>query len=265
MSTAQRIIKMLAIAFAIFLIVMIFSTIVMVGMNITRWFVPEKENPVVEREVNVDNIDNLDINLEYANLKIKNGDKLSVNTDTDNITITNDKGVLKVIEKKNKIFKNEKRTVIIYIPEGMEFTAVNIETGVGTVNIDSINTDGLNLELGVGKTNINNIVANFSNIETGAGDVSIKNGILNNSTIEVGIGKLDINSKFTGTNKIEAGIGELSLSLDNSEDYMIKFSKGLGSIYYDGKVISNDTTVGTGNNYLEIDGGIGSIDVTTSR
>lgn len=266
MSTAQKIIKMLAIAFAIFLIVLIFSILVRVGMAVTRSIVPTKEKPIVSQKLKIDDISNIDISLEYASLNIKNGNKLLVkNNDTENIKIVNEDGILKIIEKKKKIFKNEKRTVILYIPEDMKFTAVNIETGVGMVNIDNIDTDGLNLNLGVGKTNINNIVANFADIETGAGDVSIKNGILNNSTIEVGIGKLDINGKFTGTNKIESGIGELKLTLDNSNDYKIKFSKGLGSINYNGNTISNDTTIGTGNNYISIDGGIGSIDVVTNN
>ncbi len=266
MSTAQKIIKMLAIAFAIFLIVMILSSIVMVGAFVTRQFIPEKDAPVVERNVELENIENIDINLEYADLRIKTGDKLAVSTDTDNIRVKNNNGILGIIEKTDrKLFKNEKRTVILYIPEDMKFAAVNIETGVGSLNIDNISTDGLNLSLGVGKASINNIVANLANIETGAGDVLIKNGIFNNSTFEVGVGKLDINGKFTGTNRIEAGIGALKLSLDNKEDYKIKFSKGLGSINYDGDSINGDTTIGNGSNYIEIEGGIGSIDVVTNR
>lgn len=266
MSTAQKIIKMLAIAFAIFLIVMIISTIVMVGMTVTRGFIPEKENPVVEKKLDLSNIASVDISLEYANLKIRKGNKLSVNTDNDKIKVVSDDEVLKIIEKKEKkLFKNEKRTVILYVPEDIKFLAVNIETGVGSVNIENIDTDGLNLSLGVGKASINDIVANFSNIETGAGDVSIKNAILNNSTIEVGVGKLDISGKFTGNNTIEAGIGSLKLALDNSNDYKIKFTKGVGSIYYNSKAIGNDTTVGDGSNSILIDGGIGSIDVTTNR
>jgi len=264
MSTAQKIIKMLAIAFAIFLIVMIFSTIVRVGMAITGYFVPGRENIAISKELNLDNISNIDIDLEYANLNIKSGKKLSVNVDTDDIKITTDDNVLKIVEKKNKkLFKNEKRTVTLYILDDMNFTAVNIETGVGAVTADNICADGLNLSLGVGKTIINNIMVKFADIETGTGDVLIKNGNLNNSTIEIGVGKLDVNADFTGTNKIEAGIGALKLSLHNVDDYKIKFSKGLGSISYNGDLIANDKTIGNGSNYIDIDGGIGSIDVVT--
>ena len=266
MSTAQKIIKMLAIAFAIFLIVTIITTLLRVGMFITRQFIPEKGNPVVEKRVNLDNIESLDINLEYASLKVKKGNRLSVSTDSDEIKVTNYKDVLKITEKNNrKLFKDEKRTVILYVPEDMKFKTVNIETGVGAVNIENISTDGLNLSSGVGKTVINNILANLANIETGAGDMLIRNGNLNNSTIEIGVGKLDVNAVFTGSNKIEAGIGALKLSLHNSDDYKISFSKGLGSISYNGDTINGDTTVGNGNNYISIEGGIGSIDVITTR
>ena len=255
MSTAQKIIKRLAIAFAIFLIVTMFYSLVAVGMGVTNIFVKEKDTTLETKKSKFNDISSINISLKYASLKIKKGSKLEVETKT---TVNN----IKVSQDGNK---NKKQNVTLYIPDDVLFDAVNIETGAGVVDIKNLNANSLNLDLGVGKTTISDVFASAANIETGAGDVVIADGALNDASIEVGVGKLEIGARLTGNCKIESGIGAMSLVLPNKEDYKIKFTKGLGSISYDGENIANDTTVGDGDYYIEIDGGIGSINVTTKR
>ena len=265
MSTAQKIIKKLAIAFALFLIIMIFSMVVSAGVAIISELSLDDDIVVSEKKISSDEIKNMDISLKYASLKIKTGNKLKVSTTSKYVTVLSDDGVLKITDKNDRqLFKHEKKNVILYLPVDMKLDNVNIETGAGRVNIDSIVTGGLNLNLGVGKTVINNINVEYANIVTGTGDVLIKDGNLNNTSVEMGIGKLEIGAKFTGNNKIEAGVGEMKLRL-SGDDYKIKFTKGLGSIYYNDNLVSNDTVIGDGVNYIEIDGGIGAINVNTQR
>lgn len=267
MSTAQKIIKRLAIAFAIFLIVTIFYSLVAVGMGVTNIFVKEKDTTLETKKSKFNDISSINISLKYASLKIKKGSKLEVETKTtdNNIKVSQDGNSIKIKEKDDNVFKNKKQNVTLYIPDDVLFDAVNIETGAGVVDIKNLNANSLNLDLGVGKTTISEVFASAANIETGAGDVVIVDGSLNDASIEVGVGKLEIGARLTGNCKIESGIGAMSLVLPNKEDYKIKFTKGLGSISYDGENIANDTTVGDGDNYIEIDGGIGSINVTTKR
>lgn len=59
---------------------------------------------------------------------------------------------------------------------------------------------------------------------------------------------------------IDAGVGSLKLNINGKkEDYKIKVSKGIGAIRINGDEVSNDSTTGNGENYIEIDGGIGDI------
>ena len=75
--------------------------------------------------------------------------------------------------------------------------------------------------------------------------------------------KVELNAKLTGSTDIEAGIGELDVNINApKEDYKIKASKGIGSITIDKEGISDDTIYGNGENYIKIDGGIGSIKIT---
>ena len=45
------------------------------------------------------------------------------------------------------------------------------------------------------------------------------------------------------------------------DDYCIILDKGLGNATINGKNMSDDTTYGTGENKLDIDGGVGSIQI----
>lgn len=62
--------------------------------------------------------------------------------------------------------------------------------------------------------------------------------------------------------EIEAGVGKLDIDLtDDTDNYTIKVSKGLGSITIDGREVENDKEYGTGETYVRIDGGVGAIEI----
>lgn len=102
-----------------------------------------------------------------------------------------------------------------------------------------------------------------SDIETGAGKFEIKKGSINNLDLDLGVGESSVTSKITGYNEIDTGVGSFKLNLIGSkEDYEITASKGLGNIIIDGKNVVDKQIVGTGENIIKIDGGIGEITVT---
>ena len=265
MTAIQRVIKYLAIAFAIFLIVGIFGSLIALGSGITDFFIQDKN---IENEVHVYSeeeltLKTLNINIAASDLKIKNGEKFKIETNNKDVIVKKD-GDKVTIEEKNKKLSFRKRAyeITIYIPEDFKFDEVNIETGAGKLNIKSLESKNLKLKLGAGKTVIDSVISDNTDIETGAGELVIKNGILNDSKIEVGIGKLSAEAEFIGNTKIETGIGSCNIKLIPTEDnYKIEFKKGLGDIRYNGESIANDSIVGEGLNFIKIEGGIGSIKV----
>ena len=178
MTTAQKVIKYIATAFAVFLIVTIISAILNGGYALLNTFgsIHKKENIVTEDlkviSSEVKEVSTLKIDLACTNLDIKTGDKFKVETNNSKITFTDNNGSIKIKEENHNWLMNHNYTsdLIIYIPENiMNFDEVKIETGAGKINIQSLNTQGLYLELGAGDVYIENlIVAKEAKIDGGA-------------------------------------------------------------------------------------------------
>lgn len=266
MTTAQKVIKYSALAFAIFLIISIFSGIMIGVSKLSNIF---RSDDTISKELGDLNIKNtnitqLDIDINYANLIIKTGDTLKVETNNKNIDYQekNDKLIIK--EKKYNWFKTKNESdLIIYVPNNYSFNDISIEAGAGKVNLENINTKKLELDLGAGKAIISNlVVTQSSEIEGGAGEINIKNSSINNLDLDCGAGKFTLNSKLNGNNKIDAGIGKLDITiLGNREDYKIIVDKGIGTAKIDSESIKDGKVYGSGLNSLTIDGGVGSINI----
>ena len=269
MTTAQKIIKNLALSFACVLIVSIISGILSALYALSGVLGLQKEDKKIKDEMNMINFENsevatLDIDVAFTNLIIKKGDFLIAETNNENINCKQNNQNLQIKEKQhNWLSRNNKGDLVVYIPENLEFEKVRINAGAGKIQIENINTEKLYLELGAGETIIEKInVKDDCKIESGAGKVSILSGNINELNLDMGVVKFEITSVITGNNKINAGIGNLELNIqDNKENYTVKADKGIGSIKIDGKEMADDVTYGDGENSIKIDGGIGSIKI----
>lgn len=267
MTTAQKVIKYLAIAFAIFLIVNIVSGILWGIFGFTFIFGLNTENQVITEEMSTtnfeyENINILDIDIAFSSLKIRNGEEFKIETNNTNINCSQNNDIIHIDEKRHKWFKrNNVGDLIIYIPKDLEFEKIKINTGAGKIDIEKITTKRLSLEIGAGEAKIEELnVTDEAKIDGGAGKVTILSGKINNLDLDMGVGSLEVNAELKGSSDIDAGIGELKVNINApKEDYNIKVSKGIGNITIDGKSVSDDTTYGDGENDIRVDGGIGNI------
>jgi len=269
MTSAQRIIKYLALGFAIFLIFSILSGI-MFGISTVSNVFDDSDSDILEdlKDLNItgDNVSVLDIDIKAANLIIKTGDKLKVETNNKYIKYNQDGNKIIIKEKRhNWFFRKHKSDLVVYVPENFVFDGVSIDTGAGKIEAEDINTKILNIDFGAGKATINNLVVEtLAEIDGGAGEISILNGSINNLDLDVGVGKFTLNSKLTGNTDIDAGVGELDINLLGfMEDYKIRVEKGIGSAKLNNQDMKNEIVYGTGINNIDIDGGIGSINIIT--
>ena len=271
MTTAQKIIKYIATAFAIFLIVTIISAILSGGYALLRAFglihvdknIVTEELKVISSEVK--EISTLKIDLSCTNLDVKIGDNFKVETNNSKITFTNDNGSVKIKEEnRNWLNNNKESNLIIYIPRDMiAIDETKIETGAGKINIEKLNTQSLYLELGAGDVYIKNLtVTKEAKIDGGLGRTELKSCEINNLKANLGMGDFVFNGKLTGKNEIDSGVGAIDIDLmDNKGNYKINVSKGLGNVTLDGQKLEMDRVYGTGENYLDVDGGIGEIKI----
>lgn len=154
--------------------------------------------------------------------------------------------------------------LIIYIPEDMiAIDETKIQTGAGKINIEKLNTQSLYLELGAGDVYIENVIATGeTKIDGGVGKTELKSCEINNLKANLGMGEFTFSGKLTGKSKIDSGVGAINIDLiDNKNNYKIGVNKGLGNVTLDGQKLETDRVYGIGENYLDIDGGIGEIKI----
>lgn len=270
MSSSQRVIKYLAVSFGIFLSVSIIFSIIGGLYQLTNILSNDKKE-VISKDTSVlwyqdeEKIDSLDIDINSSNLDIKIGNRFMIETNTNNIEYKYNNGKLEVEEKGLHINK-DKRIIIITIPNNIKLDEVNIDTGVGTLNIENINTRKLDIDLGAGTTIINNIYSDDTDIDTGAGTFTINNGIINNLDLDIGVGEVNITSNILGNSSISSGIGKLSLNILNTFDnYKFKVDKGIGKVMINNISVKDKELLGDGTNIIKLDGGIGDIEVVFNR
>lgn len=269
MSEGQKVIKYIAIAFAIFLTVNIIGGIItafacLVGVTgITEQISRNSEN-IVNVSQNYTGVEEIQIECKLSNLTIKEGAEFKVEaTTTENkFECENKDGILKIKEKEFRFFWNNvsDSNITVYIPEDIKLIKVKIETGAGKVNIEELFSDELKLDLGAGSVKISNInIEKEAKINGGVGKVIIENSILNNLDLDCGVGEFEMTAKLLGNTDIDCGVGRLEVNLiGKQDDYKILAKKGLGSFTINSKEIQNDTKYGDGENYIKVDAGVGS-------
>ena len=250
MTTAQKIIKYIATAFALFLVVTIISTVLSAGYGILNLIglIHTKDNIITEDFKVISNdvkeVSTLKIDLACTNLDIKVGDNFKVETNNSKIVFEENNGNAQIKEKNKNWLNNNNNSsdLIVYIPKAIQ---------------------NLYLELGAGDVHIENIaVTQQIEINGGVGKTDLKSCKINNLQANLGMGEFTFYGELTGKNTISSGIGEVNLNLiNNKEDYTIDVSKGIGTVVLDGENVEADRKYGDGEKYLDIDGGIGDINI----
>lgn len=201
--------------------------------------------------------------MKITNLTIKTGANFKIETNNPQIACKQNSNQL-VIKEKHKWFstKND-NDLIIYIPKEMMLETVEIDTGAGNVTIEKLETKKISFDIGAGEVKMKHLnVTEEAKIDSGAGKVEILSSSIKNLDLDVGVGKFILNAKLSGKNDIDAGVGELDINLtDGIENYTIRANKGIGSISLAGKEVSENIKYGEGDTYIEIEGGIGAIDI----
>lgn len=267
MTTAQKIIKYLAIALAISIIVSIFSAIAGGIFGLASVLGLRKNKAIGEmKTIDFENseVATLDIDVAFTNLTIKTGETLKAETNNSNINCKQNYQNLQIKEKSRKWFGNNgEGDLVVYVPKNIEFETIRINAGAGKINIESLNTKELLLNLGAGNTEISRVnVSQKCSIDGGVGKLSILSGTINNLDLDIGIGQTDLVSKITGKSDINSGIGKVSIRLLGDKDnYKFKINKGIGAIDIAGEEMKDGQEWGNGKNYIDIDGGIGEIKI----
>ena len=260
----QKTIKYLAMAFAILLSVSIISGICGGIASLSFIFGHKTVSGELKTYPVNEDVEELIIDISAADLSIQTGDKFRIESNHKYLKVKESNGKLILSEEEKWLASNpEGIRVVIYIPEDVHFTSADLDTGVGSVKIESLSADVLDLDLGAGEAQIDRLTAaKRAKINGGAGELSIKQGMLRNVDLNLGVGELNLTGSILGESKLDYGIGEANVTLlGTEEDYRIELDKGVGEAKIEGESMQDDSVYGSGENRIDIDGGIGELHI----
>lgn len=275
MTTTQKIIKYLAIAFALFLVISIFSIIFGLSREIISSINSDKKDSELLEEYttisnNVNNIESFKIDISNDDIEIKKGEKFEVKTNDPDVKFYHENSIVKI--KSDKTFSwhlsnSSRGTIIIYLPNEFNISELDLNLGAGKIDIDKIFVETLLMDLGAGTMTAKEInVYEKAAINGGAGNININSGTINNLNLKLGAGNASIQSDLTGSNTLTTGVGKLNLGLSRSKDnYRFDINKGLGNIILNDFDVSEDTLIGDGETKIKINGAVGNIIINTSN
>lgn len=262
MTTVQKIIKYLAIAFAVFLVVTIIGGIIGVAATLTNLFGGGVQGEMKSHPITAQ-VQSLDVDVGAADLEIRTGEQFSLESNHKYLRVQQKDGTLRISEERHLWgFTSGGAKIILTVPQGFTFQSAKITTGAGRLTADTLTANRLDLELGAGAVEIGSLTATErAQIEGGAGKVSVKGGALASLELDMGVGALELTSRLTGRCQLDYGVGETRLTLLGSQDdYTIELDKGVGEATLDGRKIEGGVH-GAGENKIDIDGGVGAIHI----
>ena len=262
MTKKQKIIKIFAIFLAISIISSILSVIISLFTGISSIFIDTRDLVTYSKEYS--NIESIKIDNLNTFITIKEGSSFKVdaiNVDK-RLKVKLVNNTLKIEEKRIGI-NNTDSNLIITIPKNIELSDINISDSASKVLIMDINVSSFEIEQGIGLLEIKDSYIKNASIDGGIGEIDVTDTKFYNLELDSGIGNIKINANIMGNSEISCGIGNIVVDLiGDKKDYNINIEKGIGSIKVDDKLVKNNTIYGKGINKLDIDGGIGNINIS---
>ncbi|NLL92117.1 MAG: DUF4097 domain-containing protein [Ruminococcaceae bacterium] len=211
----------------------------------------------------------LDIEIHAVNFEIET-------SNDSNFRVESNYKYLEVREKENKLIIKDKKdfhfsrnsnvVLKLYIPENATFEEVEIKTGAGETNLETLHAKCVDMQFGAGKAILNNVsVSENAFLEAGVGKLIIKDSTFCNLDLDMGVGNLEFTGTLLGRNFLKMGVGSSQINLSGSLDnYSLDIEKGLGDIYVGDDNFIDNTKLGQGDRKVYFEGGIGSVNIDFS-
>ena len=264
MTSFQKAVKYFAIVLSFILITGMVAGVVK-GVSVLAKFADLTTSDGRVEDVSGEEIKKIRIKLLRTNLEIVQGDSLNAETDNEDITVKEVFGTLVVEENSKSIVDSLKKSeLVLTIPKGYTFKEIKITTGAGRFGAELLNAEKIDLNFGAGAVKIDKIVSSERTEMTGgAGKIEIRDGKTHNLNFDMGVGKLDYRAEITGKSEIDCGMGGVDLILlGGEENYSVDLDKGLGLVSIGGVSYNDGIDYGDGENKLDINGGVGEINVS---
>lgn len=273
MNGVQKVIKYCAMAFAVFLSVVIFGAIVSVVVGVTtgiagiNYFMDDdKERINLSEEYTLEEAKELGITSILvdcsAEITVRTGNVLSIEAEnvTEDYEIRQNNGKFSIVQDTPEFkiwfwFGNysERETVVVTIPEELATEQVKVLSGSGEVIVTGVDTENLTVDSGSGKVTAESVRAKRLYVDSGSGRVTIAGAVMDETEINSGSGGITVDNSKLGKLHLNSGSG--TVRMENVESEEAKVDSGSGTVFYEG--VLNGTCefeTGSGSLTLRLDG-----------
>ena len=208
-------------------------------------------------------IKHLEIEVNAADLKIEVGERFHITSNLKYLEVYESSDGL-VIEESFHVEKNYNHAFLtITIPEILTFSDVKITFGAGRFSVDTLHAETIEFDHGAGEVDIRDLyVSKGININDGAGKMTIDGGSINNLHLDMGAGEVDIRAEILGHSELHFGIGDAKITLlGTSEIYTVEISEHIGDVLINDMDFTHESIIGDGPNHLDINGGVGLVEL----
>ena len=249
----------------------------------TNNFITDGSFDIIKKEF--DGVDSIDLELgiysvaiqsnnTIKNVRIKakkpivnvNGadiDKLEINFINGRLTIKQKRSRRKDFKILN--FDDYKGELQIEVPAGNVLDNIDIENGVGKIELNDISVNNLDIDCGTSSVEGRNLKMSECSISGGVGSVKLYDILTDKLKIDSGTGSAHVSGDIMKEAKVSTGTSSVSFELYGGEkDYNFDIETGLGSIKIYKNEFKREATINNkSNRNIEINAGLGSINIKT--
>ncbi len=273
MNGVQKVIKYCAMAFAIFLSVVILGTIVSVVMGVTTGIVGvnfllegDKERINLSEEYSLEEAKGLGIAEILvdcsAEIMVQPGEVLSIEAVdvTEDYEIRQSNGKFSIVQNRPQIKigcwfddVSEREKVVVTIPAGLSTEQVKILSGSGSVTVTDLTTENLSVDSGSGKVTAGNVSADRLYVDSGSGRVMLAGAVLSETEINSGSGGVTVEDSKLGKLLLNTGSG--SVRMEDVDATEAEVDTGSGTVSYEGILTGTcEFETGSGSLTIRLDG-----------
>lgn len=275
MNGIQKVIKYCAMAFAIFLTVVIFGSIVSVVLGVTTGIAgvnflmgEDKERINLAQEYTSEEVQSLGIESVLvdcnAEITVKQGEKLAIEAEnvTDEYEIRCTNGKFSIVQdvpgvRVNWLFVfddvTEKEKVVVTIPVAFQPEQVKVNSGSGKVALESFYTDHLVVDSGSGSVSVSDVNTKRLDIDSGSGRVTLVGTTAKETGLITGSGGISAEDAMLGMLRLNSGSG--SVTMRNVVAESANVDSGSGSVLVEGLLTgTSEFETGSGSLTLRING-----------
>lgn len=231
-------------------------------------------------EDNVSDVIGLDIQMDYGEITITEGEKFSIEArklhDKKDLSAYVSDGVWVIRQDSSESVdffgfnvpisvgyeKYNTPEIKITVPRGFHSEFMKISLDAGVIKANNLSTDTGSFSVDAGSLEINGLVVEGkSNYKVSAGQIKLEKVDVRDITVECDVGYVYMDGIIAGENKIYCNVGSTKLELEDFKDnYSFDIESGLGSViineeHYHNKSIRNIDSKYKGSFLLNVDVG----------